>query len=296
MLRVIESLAKNATSGGLDRTFAKPHIVSLLNDLLKIKQGILAIDVGCGTGYFSRFLAKCIGRQGKVIGIDKSRQLIHHAEAIPRDIISASIEYKKGFADNLPIDDNYADLATCRYLLVLLREPLKALLEMKRVIKPGGLVAVIEYDRMLDLAYNSPLFPDFEILQSKVQEAITKACKKLYGSDQRIGPKLPELFLKAGLTDIKAECFFDTDLDCDSRMSIEQRRKYLADRLIAIELLTKQARSLAIAGGMSKREFEIYHKQRVLRLRNLIEHPFSIKTSPFITISSNFVTTGIKPK
>jgi ubiquinone/menaquinone biosynthesis C-methylase UbiE len=102
---------------------------------------VLAIDVACGPGTFTRPLA---GRVGKAIGADLTPAMVEKARAeAARDGI-ANIEFVCGDIYALPFTDAFAGIVACGYAFHHMTEPVRALKEMVRVLKPGGRVAVTD--------------------------------------------------------------------------------------------------------------------------------------------------------
>jgi ubiquinone/menaquinone biosynthesis C-methylase UbiE len=102
---------------------------------------ILAIDVACGPGTFTRPLA---GRVGKAIGADLTPAMVEKARAeAARDGI-ANIEFVQGDIYALPFPNEFAEIVACGYAFHHMTEPARALAEMVRVLKPGGRVAVTD--------------------------------------------------------------------------------------------------------------------------------------------------------
>jgi ubiquinone/menaquinone biosynthesis C-methylase UbiE len=102
---------------------------------------VLAIDVACGPGTFTRPLA---ARVGKAIGADLTPAMVEKARAeAARDGI-ANIEFVQGDIYALPFADEFAAIVACGYAFHHMTEPPRALAEMVRVLKPGGRVAVTD--------------------------------------------------------------------------------------------------------------------------------------------------------
>lgn len=109
----------------------------LVFSLIEIKQGA-ALDVGCGTGNYTIELEK---RGADAIGIDSSEEMVAYARI---KATKANIETSFHAADamNLPFPDSTFDTVISNGLLCFLKEPEKALMEMRRVLKPGGRLVV----------------------------------------------------------------------------------------------------------------------------------------------------------
>jgi SAM-dependent methyltransferase len=105
-----------------------------------VEPGARVLDVGCGTGNYTRWLAQAADG-GLTVGLDASESMVAAAAARDRD---ANIAYLRGDANALPFEDGSFDVACSVGAIHLLEEPLQALGEMVRVLAPGGrlLVAV----------------------------------------------------------------------------------------------------------------------------------------------------------
>jgi SAM-dependent methyltransferase len=121
------------------------ELKKLSRALAGIGPGSTVLDVGCGFGLESLRLARLVEPRGRVTGIDKSEVFI--AEAKRRALAAGlSIGFEAGDAESLPYADASFDVARAERLLVYLPDPREALREMRRVTKPGGVVAAIEPD------------------------------------------------------------------------------------------------------------------------------------------------------
>src|SRR3954469_20310906 len=96
-------------------------------------------DLGCGTGETSATLAPFVLH---VIAVDASAPMLHAARKRlqPFD----NVELRRGELEALPIDDARLDAATLMLVLHYVVEPLRALAEVARVLKPGGRLIVVD--------------------------------------------------------------------------------------------------------------------------------------------------------
>jgi SAM-dependent methyltransferase len=107
--------------------------------------GSSVLDVGCGFGLETLRLAALVGAAGRVAGIDKSADFI--ADAGRRAAAAGlSIDFRTGDAAALPWPDASFDCVRAERLLIYLKDPAEALREMRRVLRPGGGLALIEPD------------------------------------------------------------------------------------------------------------------------------------------------------
>src|SRR3954467_7509514 len=103
------------------------------------------LDVATGTGLVARGLVERYGCA--VVGLDQSRDMLAGARralaAAPQ--LAASIDLVQGEAERLPFDDGEFDHLTFTYLLRYVDDPGATLAELARVVKPGGVIASLEF-------------------------------------------------------------------------------------------------------------------------------------------------------
>lgn len=175
---------------------------------LGLKHGMTAVDVGCGLGYLGYTYCPYFGKGGRYFGIDTNPELLKDAEkGAKKWARGGEASFKVGDAYKLPFPDDSADLVMCQTLLIHLEKPEKAVAEMVRVAKPGGLIVCKEPDNlstMLTIRY--PSLPELEIeeqlLIAKIAMTYNKGRIKLGLGDWSIGRKVPGMMKKLGLTDI----------------------------------------------------------------------------------------------
>lgn len=111
---------------------------------LEPKPGKKILDVGTGTGVLVHELAKIVQPDGCVIGIDLSQTMVDEsAKRAPND---ASIMFEKMDAMAMSFEDDQFDATMSSIVFQHLPDPAKALDEMIRVTKPGGIISIIEQD------------------------------------------------------------------------------------------------------------------------------------------------------
>jgi demethylmenaquinone methyltransferase/2-methoxy-6-polyprenyl-1,4-benzoquinol methylase len=114
------------------------------------RPGTKILDVCCGTGQLSFELAKAVGLQGKVIGLDFSEKMLAIAghrlneQNIKRKQNWGEITLIKGDAMNLPFESDSFDGVTIGWGLRNLPDLPKSIEEMTRVVKPGGIVVSLD--------------------------------------------------------------------------------------------------------------------------------------------------------
>jgi len=125
-----------------------PWNVDRLMDLLGIAGTLRVIDVGCGGGMFTRMIARHLDPASELVGIDIDPDMLAAARTeSAREKLPLEIDWRPGEIDELPAPDRWADLTVCHTLLCNLVDVPRALVEMVRVTRPGGVVAAVEPSR-----------------------------------------------------------------------------------------------------------------------------------------------------
>jgi len=226
---------------------------------LGVRPGVKIVDVGCGTGDFTRYLASLVGGKCKIIGVDARVASLKAAEReTAREGLSSRVSYRKGDAYSIPVDEGWADLTCCRTLLMHLTDPLKAVKEMKRITRRGGTVAAFERGSM-----NAAFIPGDETLTKmalRLGEAYVDGVKKLERKSFNIGERLPTVFHEAGLDGVMAEVQADTYLATDPRMKLRDVKDELAFELATFRETKEVSDKAMIAGGASKADIAKYNR------------------------------------
>jgi ubiquinone/menaquinone biosynthesis C-methylase UbiE len=138
----------DATTAGewlaaLSSISAVSNYKALSYDLLDLKPGETLADVGCGIGDDARTLAGRVAPHGAVIGLDVSPEMVARANEASNP---PELRFAVADAAALPLSDGSCDAVRADRMLQHLEDPLAALREMRRVLKPGGRLVVVEPD------------------------------------------------------------------------------------------------------------------------------------------------------
>ncbi|WP_435067650.1 class I SAM-dependent methyltransferase [Haloplanus sp. C73] len=144
------------------------------------------VDVGCGTGEFTRVLTE--ETDGTVVGVDADPELV----GVARE--ETGLPVAVGDALRLPLRDDAADLVTCQALLVNLPDPAAALREFRRVASDA--VAAVEPDNA-DVAVESTVDREAE-LDRRLRAAYLEGVE----TDVALGERVEAAFERAGLVDV----------------------------------------------------------------------------------------------
>lgn len=246
-----------------------PDTIALLAKWLDFKQGQTVVDVGCGLGYLGMIYWPFFGRRGSYLGVDISPALVHKSARSARQwAIGGKATFKSGDAYALPLPDNFADVVMCQTLMIHLGDPKRALAEMVRVAKPGGLVFCQEsdmisaamaqvYDTLPPKALDETLFRHrFHILAARGRALL--GC-----GDYNVAPKIPALMSELGLRRIDARNTNKVDLLIPPYETAEQRYDYRFEREMyatsdwdkRYRIGMKEYKRFFIAGGGTMSEF-----------------------------------------
>jgi SAM-dependent methyltransferase len=126
--------------GVLGPGMAEEHRIARL--LLALGRGDGVLDVACGPGNFSRAFARGVGDMGLVVGIDASPVMLERGVAELRGDGVDNLALVHGDATALPFRDESFDAVCCFAALHLFDDPFAALDDMRRVLAPGGRIAI----------------------------------------------------------------------------------------------------------------------------------------------------------
>ena len=221
-----------------------PGTERLLDSLNSI-DGKSVADVGCGTGLVSASFAKRVGATGKVVGIDSAPDTLAIARKMNDATNIKGIEWHIGDAYATGLADNTYDVVYCRLLLLHLKEPARAVAEMSRIAKPGGLVICEDLATINTQTY--PIDSPIKTIQERIKNMAAKQ-----GTDWDIGLALPSLFKSLGLTDIKISTHQPGHLTGEGKRLAEYTFLEAVPKMIAAGVLTEDA---ARQTGQQMREF-----------------------------------------
>lgn len=108
----------------------------------RLEAGLSLLDVGCGPGTITVEFADRLA-PGRVVGLDAAAEVIERASSeFPRP----NLEFVVGDGYALPFDDDTFDIAHAHQTLQHVADPVRMLRELRRVVKPGGIVAARDVD------------------------------------------------------------------------------------------------------------------------------------------------------
>lgn len=138
-----------------------------------IQKGDVVIDLGSGAGNDCFVARHETGPEGKVIGIDFTPAMIKKARENAEKLGYHNVEFREGDIDQMPVNDNVADVVVSNCVLNLVPNKEKVIREIYRVLKPGGHFSISDIVLIGDLP--EALRHDAEMYAGCVAGAIQKA-------------------------------------------------------------------------------------------------------------------------
>src|SRR5436190_5804415 len=124
----------------LPRVFAPSARVLL--EIAPARPGEAVLDAATGPGTVARQAALLVAPGGRVVGVDISAAMLGVARSWPAEAGAVPIEYVESSATSMPLESGAFDAAYCQQGLQHVSDPMQALAELFRVLKPGGRLAV----------------------------------------------------------------------------------------------------------------------------------------------------------
>lgn len=113
-----------------------------------VKRGQQVLDLAGGTGDLTKRLSKRVGPEGRVVLSDINESMLEEGrKRLINEGIVGNVEFKQINAEEIPFEDQTFDLVTIGFGLRNVTDKLKALKEMRRVLKPGGRLLVLEFSQ-----------------------------------------------------------------------------------------------------------------------------------------------------
>jgi ubiquinone/menaquinone biosynthesis C-methylase UbiE len=192
---VLETIAARLEFRGTDEGYARRSQAYFARLPLPQARRILAL--GCGTGIEVRALRRLTRPETTIIGLDHSPALIETARRLTADEgLSDNVTYQVADAHHAPYDDGEFDIVTLHTLISHVDDPLQVLGEARRLVRPGGTVAIFDGDyASLTFAY-----PDHTLAKTIEEKLI-----QLIVANPRIMRDLPRLLRETGLELVEAD-------------------------------------------------------------------------------------------
>ena len=188
---------------------------------LQLPSGSRGLDAGCGIGLQALLLAQAVGSTGHVTGLDLSPAMLLQAKKIVREAgLSGRISFQQGDVNKLPFDDGSFDWlwsADCAGYPA--QEPVPLMEELARVVKRGGIVAIMAWS-------SQTLMPGYPLLEARLNatsSGIAPFTKNMSPESHHL--RAPAWLRDAGLKEVEVRSFVG---DVHAPLSDEIRAGLLA--------------------------------------------------------------------
>jgi SAM-dependent methyltransferase len=198
-----------------------------------LRPGMELLDVGCGPGTITVDLASYVA-PGRIVGIDTAEAIIDQARAAEHP---DTVSFEVGSVYALGYDDASFDVVHAHQVLQHVSQPVEALQEMARVLRPGGVLAVREAD------YAGFIWAPRDAVLDRWLEIYHEVTRR-NGAEADAGRFLLHWALAAGLSDITVTTSTWTFADDESRVwwgglwADRVRSSSLAEQAVAYEIAT----------------------------------------------------------
>jgi len=213
-------------------------------NLLKyLRPGLSVLDVGCGTGAITRSIAQIVGPTGRVLGIDPNAGLLEQARQQAADM--PGLDFQQADAYTIDTTERF-DLVTCARTLQWLAQPKEALMTLNRLVKPGGYLAVLDFNHE-KLTWT----PEAPAAMQTFYRAFLQ-WRQDAGFDNAIADHLHTLMTEIGCTNIQIEEQFDVSQRSDPDFGTTSRlwaevAELRGPQLVTAGYITEAERLLAIS-------------------------------------------------
>jgi precorrin-6B methylase 2 len=142
----------------------------LLIGALQIRRGATVADVGSGTGYFTWRLAEQVGPKGKVYAVDVQQSMLDLTKKAVVGHKLSNVEYVLATETNPRLPERSVDLVFIAYAYHEFGDPDSMMAGIRRALKPGGRVVILEYAKESKIAPASPLHKmSFEEIRREIE-------------------------------------------------------------------------------------------------------------------------------
>ncbi len=112
--------------------------------LAPVTKGEAVLDIGCGAGVDTIIAGMMAGPTGRAVGIDIVPEMLERAESNLKMTNLKNVSFKKASGENLPFEDTEFDVVISNGVINLIPDKAAVLVEIKRVLKPGGRLMVAD--------------------------------------------------------------------------------------------------------------------------------------------------------
>ncbi|MBI3283766.1 MAG: class I SAM-dependent methyltransferase [Burkholderiales bacterium] len=241
------------------------------------------LDVGCGRCHWSLQLAQRMAAGTHVVAMDYDPKWAAGDAGIPAAFAThgATLEFRQGDAHRLPYADDSFDVVSCQTVLMHLADPLAALKEMRRVVRPGGIVICVEPCNLAQAAIANSLNAENsvdELCDAFRYALLCERGKQAAGEGVlSLGDRLPQLFRLAGFDNVvghlsdKARPNLPPYADRETQAKLAERLSMQEEARGALWEGQVNRWIAALADPQAQAFVARYHARRPARLQQMTE-------------------------
>ena len=184
-----------------------PERAQMIRDI-DFKQGSYIVDAGCGPGLWTPLLARSIGYQGRILGVDVSPEaLITAYKRMHGKWFERLVKYKRGLMEHLPVPYGSVDLIFSANVSQYLPEPVTTFAAMARYLVPGGRLVIKDIDfgtmrfRNIDTGLHARVF------QARERWELLRVDAGYSFEDSWVGSKLASYMRAAGFEEVQEKSY-----------------------------------------------------------------------------------------
>jgi len=268
MTRVSTDLEARASSTGQDLTspdWLDVHFIAMqpeYEEMLRwvgLQPGWRVLDAGCGSGSFLPLMTELVGNGGMVSAIDLAPESIRTVQKrAEQGDWPAPVSARVGSIFDLPYDDDSFDAVWCANTTQYLAddELFTMFAEYRRVTRPGGLIAIKEYDvTALQIQPSTPTLL-MHFVETLCRNGSQRHCNLIRGIE------LPKWLRKAGLVDLRQKptlMLRFQPLDGAVKQFVTEMLQWQSQRAEQIELAEEEARLWKQLGDTNSPDHILHH-------------------------------------
>lgn len=209
----------------------QPTTLALL-DRVGIGAGMSCLDVGCGGGDVTHLLARAVGADGRVLGIDLDRTKLELARGEAAAARLGQVAFQVADAAMWATLTGY-DVVYARFVLTHVPDPRALLRQMRAAVRPGGMIVLEDVDFRGHFCHpESAAF-------GRYVELYTRAVQQR-GGDANIGPQLPELLTESGCEGVQVHVVQPAGIDGEVKLIAALTMEATADAIVEQGLAVRE--------------------------------------------------------
>ena len=181
----------------------RESVIASIIQALELPKGSRGLDAGCGIGLLALSLAKAVGPDGRITGLDVEPGLLAYGEEVVRQAgLSNQIQFREGDVNSLPFEDGSFDWAwSADCIGYPAWDLLPVLKELMRVVRPGGGIFLLAWS-------SQQILPGYALLEARLNATCSGYLPFLKDKNpEEHFLRAPRWFQEAGLEEIKAQTF-----------------------------------------------------------------------------------------